>query len=662
MKKISVILPCYNVAPYVERAALSVLNQQYPNVEVIAVDDGSLDNTLKVLKKLQNKHPKQVKVIFQENQGYGTAVNAGLSVAAGEYVAILDPDDYVDNDYYAPLLATAEGLCADVVFYNSYFECRQGFRKRLVSIYQPKRFTGSLQLTKDEICHRLAFGNVGICFAIYKKSFLEDNYISLDNKARAYEDVSFIASVLNMSEKVAVMPGGGYYYNRDIPGQSVTNQNRFASILKITENFFNDRHIKPSKEPAIRGYFLKHLSVYWHKSSGNHELQSSILRLIEQISDGKKLLCEEWTYQFIQKQLPNLRFQKENLLPISPTVTPLQDLPPLHKVLNDGSYFQFMGFARYKLARMLEENAPTINIFNEVYPLLNTPGFQRSNIIKSFVKTLLEKEEFSSLFRINNAQTVKLMTAARTFDSIPDLSVYCDDAQFARLLAEDFHISQFPELENVSLLQVAYKFYDESNKNLADFKKYIKGKKIAVVGNSPCELNKRKGALIDSYDIVIRFNNFETNQDTKIDYGEKVSVKACTPTLESLKLKEEAGCIDFLLLPRANSFIPKFRLDYLTNLAQAGTKITMFDTEYFMRKYDMRIFSLGLLVVLWLAENRDLVDSISIFGFSLTDQLDGIKHYFSGDPSAGKQLSFHKWSKEALILNSLIQEGGIEQC
>ena len=662
MKKISVILPCYNIAPYVERAVLSVLNQQHSNIDVIAVDDGSLDDTLKVLKKIQNKYPSRVKVISQANQGYGTAVNTGLAEAAGDYVAILDPDDYVDNDYYAPLLATAEGLCADVVFYNSYFECRQGFRKKLVSIYQPKRFTGSLQLNQEEICTRLAFGNVGICFAIYKKSFLEDNYIFLDDNARAYEDVSFIASVLNMSEKVAVMSGGGYYYNRDIPGQSVTNQNRFASILKITENFFNDRQVKPSKEPAILGYFLKHLSVYWHKSSGNYDLQNCILRLINQISDGQKLLCEEWTYQFIQKQLPNLHFQRANLLPISPTVTPLKDLPPLHKVLNDGSYFQFMGYARYKLARMLEENVPTANILNEIYPLLNTPGFQHSNIINDFIKTLLEKEEFSSLFRSSNAQAVKLMIAARVVDSIPDLSMYCDDAQFAYLMTEDSRISEFSELKDVSSLKVAYKFYDESKKNLEYFKKYIKGKRIAIVGNSPCELNKRKGSLIDSHDIVIRFNNFEINQNTKADYGEKISVKVCSPTLESLRLKEDGGCINFLLLPKVNSFIPKFRLDYLTNLAQSGTSIAMFDTECFMRKYDMRVFSIGLLIILWLAENRDLVDSISIFGFSLTDQLDGVKHYFSGDPSAGKQLSFHKWSKEALILNLLIQEGVIVQC
>lgn len=662
MKKISVILPCHNIAPYVKRSVLSVLRQQYSNVEVVVVDDGSTDDTLQILKAIQSEYPSQVRIVQQVNQGYGTAVNSGIRNASGDYIAILDPDDYIDNDYYAPLMATAEGLCTDVVFYNSYFECRQGFRNKLVSIYQPKRFTGSLLLNQEEICTRLAFGNVGICFAIYKKSFLEENYILLDDKARAYEDVSFIAAVLNMSERVAIMAGGGYYYNRDIPGQSVMNRQRFSSILKIVENFFNNYHIKPSKESAIRGYFLKHLSVYWHKSNGSVELQNSILKLISKISDGQKILLEEWTYQFIRKQLPNLSFKKENLLPISPSVTPLKDLPSIQTVLNDASYLQFMGYARYKIARMLEENVPVANILNDIYALLNTPGFQRSNIITNAVKMLLTKEEFSSLFRSNNVLAVRLMSLARAIGSIPDLSIYSEDRKFANLLAEDSSITEFPELENIRFLKMVRKFYNETDSNLEAFKNYIRGKKIAIVGNSPCELNKQKGKLIDSYDVVIRFNNFEINENTKADYGEKVSVKACTPSLETLKLKEDAGCIDFMLLPKANNFIPGFRLNYLMNLSQAGTRIAMFDIEYFMRKYDMRIFSLGLSMILWFAENKDLAQLVTVFGFSLTDQLDGVKHYFSGDPSAGKQLSFHKWSKEALILNSLIENGVIHKC
>ena len=103
-------------------------------------------------------------------------------------------------------------------------------------------------------------------------------------------------------------------------------------------------------------------------------------------------------------------------------------------------------------------------------------------------------------------------------------------------------------------------------------------------------------------------------------------------------------------------------MDYLENLNQAGSRIATFDVSSYMRQYDLRIFSLGLLMVLLLADYRNNVNSISIYGFSLTDQLNGVKHYFSGDPSAGKLLSFHKWSKEALILNTLIEQGLVNKC
>lgn len=117
MKKISVILPCYNVSPYVARAIESLLNQIYTNIEIIAVDDGSTDETLTILNNIQKAHPR-IKVFSQDNQGYGTAVNKGIKNATGDYIAILEPDDSVDNDYYGPLIAIAEGSCADVVFYN----------------------------------------------------------------------------------------------------------------------------------------------------------------------------------------------------------------------------------------------------------------------------------------------------------------------------------------------------------------------------------------------------------------------------------------------------------------------------------------------------------------------------------------------------------------
>ena len=91
--KVSVVIPVYNGARYIEESVQSVLNQTLSEVEVVIVDDGSTDDTNLVLERLQ-KNDSRVSVITQENKGQGTARNAGLDKTRGDAVVFLDGDDY----------------------------------------------------------------------------------------------------------------------------------------------------------------------------------------------------------------------------------------------------------------------------------------------------------------------------------------------------------------------------------------------------------------------------------------------------------------------------------------------------------------------------------------------------------------------------------------
>lgn len=93
---ISIIIPCYNDAEYIEQAVHSALNQTYTNKEVIVVDDGSNAETKAVLKKLESK---VTKLITQENKGQSTARNVGIKVANGNYILILDSDDFFEPTF-----------------------------------------------------------------------------------------------------------------------------------------------------------------------------------------------------------------------------------------------------------------------------------------------------------------------------------------------------------------------------------------------------------------------------------------------------------------------------------------------------------------------------------------------------------------------------------
>ena len=104
MSKISVIVPVYNVEQYLPQCLDSIINQTYKNLEIICVDDGSPDNSGKILDEYAKKD-KRIKVIHQENQGVSVARNTGLDNATGKYIGFVDPDDWIEADYYETLTA-----------------------------------------------------------------------------------------------------------------------------------------------------------------------------------------------------------------------------------------------------------------------------------------------------------------------------------------------------------------------------------------------------------------------------------------------------------------------------------------------------------------------------------------------------------------------------
>ena len=105
MKKyplISIIVPVYNVERYLPECLESLINQTYPNLEIILVDDGSTDNCPRILDSYK-KRDNRIKVIHKVNGGSVSARSVGLCVARGDFITFVDPDDYVDNDFVAYL-------------------------------------------------------------------------------------------------------------------------------------------------------------------------------------------------------------------------------------------------------------------------------------------------------------------------------------------------------------------------------------------------------------------------------------------------------------------------------------------------------------------------------------------------------------------------------
>lgn len=115
MPKVSVIVPCYNVEHYIERSMNALVNQTLRDIEIICIDDKSTDNTLSKLQGFAAKDSRIKLFVQKENQGVAVARNIGLKNATGEYIGFVDPDDYVDLDFYEKLYLRAQKTGADII-------------------------------------------------------------------------------------------------------------------------------------------------------------------------------------------------------------------------------------------------------------------------------------------------------------------------------------------------------------------------------------------------------------------------------------------------------------------------------------------------------------------------------------------------------------------
>lgn len=107
--KVSILVPCYNSEKYIDKCINSILHQTLDDVEIICINDGSTDNTLKVLQNFEKNNPK-IRVVDKKNSGYGASLNLGFSISKGEYIGIVESDDFIENNMYELLYDNAKNM------------------------------------------------------------------------------------------------------------------------------------------------------------------------------------------------------------------------------------------------------------------------------------------------------------------------------------------------------------------------------------------------------------------------------------------------------------------------------------------------------------------------------------------------------------------------
>ena len=287
---VSVIVPVYNVAGYLEQCLESLVAQTLADMEVILVNDGSTDGSLEILRAAAGRDPR-LRVIDKPNGGYGAAVNRGLDEARGEYVGIVEPDDFVDRHMYEDLYGAArqaDGTWADVVkgSYWNYYDT-PGAAPHIAA----PNLMGSMP--KVSFCSCVAdqpevlFHHPSVWSAIYRRGFLAERGIRMiEPRGAGWADNPWLYETLLQAERLVWVPAAYYYYRQTNPDASSKRLDprlpfdRLRDVRAIYERLgVTDRQLLACLYNRTFGYIATVLGKFGH-SEREPELRELILEAL----------------------------------------------------------------------------------------------------------------------------------------------------------------------------------------------------------------------------------------------------------------------------------------------------------------------------------------------------------------------------------------------
>ena len=229
--KVSVVIPCYKVEPYLNKCVESVIKQTLKELEIILVDDESPDCVPAMCDEWALKDSR-IKVIHKKNGGLGMACNSGIEIATGKYIAFLDSDDWVDADMYQTMYDTAEKYQAQMVFTGLRRVDKNGHalgylpHKEKFQVYQGKNEID--KLARDLIASEISSNiertlQMSAKVVLYYREIIVEKYLRfVSERLVMSEDLHFNLNMLSCSKCVCVLPN--FFYNYRCTTGSITQQ------------------------------------------------------------------------------------------------------------------------------------------------------------------------------------------------------------------------------------------------------------------------------------------------------------------------------------------------------------------------------------------------------------------------------------------------------
>ena len=289
--KLSIIVPVYGVEKYIDKCLNSLVKQSLKEIEVIVVNDGTKDNSQKIVDKYVKKYPDKIKSYIKENGGQGSARNYGLKKATGEYIGYVDSDDFVEKDMYKKLYNKAKENNYDIVVCGNY---------NVSEDYQNKNIDAFINNYNTDL-ENIFFGKMAVWNKIYKRDILIKNKLEFKEKVW-YEDLAFTLKAIMNSNTFAFIDEPLYdYLIREGSTMNNSNVQRNLEILDAFDDILS--YIKHNKKEE---YFdkVEFLAI-------DHIYISAIVRILKANADNKikketvnELIC------YMNKNFPNYKNNK----------------------------------------------------------------------------------------------------------------------------------------------------------------------------------------------------------------------------------------------------------------------------------------------------------------------------------------------------------------
>lgn len=271
--KISIIIPIFNQEKYIAECMESIFRQEYDNLQIILIDDGSTDNSLALIQEYDDE---RIKVIHQENSGVSVARNNGILNAIGEWIAFVDPDDVIEKNYISTLVSAIDDevdiiCCTYKTLHNSEKVKESFFENDFVLYSLEEKEKLFLQLLDGTYGHdKRSHTAIGVPWGkLYRRQFVEQNELFFNPRLKRVQDNVFNMQAFYLARKIIYMNQPNYcyrlnnitnYYNAKYDSYAYKN---YCELCNERYKFFELKELLKNAE--IEKFFL--MSVI-HEASG----------------------------------------------------------------------------------------------------------------------------------------------------------------------------------------------------------------------------------------------------------------------------------------------------------------------------------------------------------------------------------------------------------